>query len=246
MKLLISAGLLSILLLPGCSLFGTKDPDVDLSPEIKELNTYKNEASKRCAGTSYRDALGQSGGASLKAIASVSENLLSKGYGTGSADIGVTLQEKSELAVLLGGLSNEYVDRFLGRYQPCMNEDMSDFYRVKGKVYPSTPEARLVWATEVHTARETAIAYRTERSGNWRHYEVCVSIPPNALMLKETVSSKVIAGVGAGPWGDWAKDFKFVDNNAYGPTKVCRGFDHQIHDQNRTLELTVQYKRPKS
>ena len=230
-----------------CRLLAPTNPNVDLSPEIRELNSYKNAASVRCAGAAYRHALGQSGSLSLKASADVSENLLSKGYGTGSADFGVTVQEKTQLASLLGGASSEQVDRFLGRYQPCMNEEMVDFYKTKGKVYPAVPSTdRPVWGSEVQTARADMIAYRTEISRAWRHYELCVSIPKNALMLNETVSSKVIEGVPAGDWGDWAKDVKFVDNNAYGPTKACRGFDHQIHDQNRRIELSVQYRLPRT
>ena len=92
-----------------------------------------------------------------------------------------------------------------------------------------------------HTARATAVAMATGKSGNWRRYEACVSIPDNAVMDKKSAKSRVIGGVGAGTWGNWEGDFRFINQN-----QVCRTFAHQIHDQNRLLEITVEYDLPKS
>ncbi len=87
------------------------------------------------------------------------------------------------------------------------------------------------------TARNTAVAHATGRSGNWRRYEVCVTVPTGAVMDKSTAKSKVIGGVGAGSWGNWEGDFRFI-----GSDKVCRTFAHQIHDQDRLLEISVEYE----
>ena len=123
---------------------------------------------------------------------------------------------------------------------------MTAFYAVKGLDYPEKPTtSSVVWGSQILKVSSTVVAYRTEKSGNWRAYEACVSIPDNALMLKDSVETKVVSGIGPGSWGDWRKDLKYVDSNAYGPTKVCRGFDHQIHDQDRVLEIAVNYKLPK-
>lgn len=222
-------------------------PDLDsLGSDIAELNSYRNSASARCSGSSYKHALGNSASGTLTGAANISETLLSKGYGTGSLDIGVTLQEKTVLASLLGNLTNEQVEQFLSKYQYCMDKEMTSFYTVKGLDYPEKPTtSSVVWGSHILKESNTVVANRTGKSGNWRSYEVCVSIPDNALMLKGSVKTKVISGVGPGSWGDWRKDLKYVDSNAYGPTKVCRGFDHQIHNQDRVLEIAVNYKLPK-
>jgi hypothetical protein len=91
------------------------------------------------------------------------------------------------------------------------------------------------------TARNTAIAYRTGKSGRWQTYEVCVSIPDGAVMDKETVRTRVVQGVGPGSWGNWAGPIRFDGKNIEQPTKVCRAFAHQIHDQDRVLEISVEY-----
>jgi len=107
-----------------------------------------------------------------------------------------------------------------------------------------TPIPTVTWGDQVSTASETMVANRTEISGNWRAYEICVGIPDNGLMLKDSVKTEVIAGVASGSWGNWRKDLKFINNNDFGPTKVCRTFDHQIHDQDRVLKISVNYKLP--
>lgn len=236
----------SLMALSACNGNHVRPDSKSLGSDIAELNSYRNSASARCSGASYRHALGISGGGTLTGAANISETLLSKGFGTGSLDIGVTLQEKTELASLLGNLTNEQVERFLSKYQECMDKEMTAFYAVKGLDYPEKPTtSSVVWGSQILKVSSTVVAYRTEKSGNWRAYEACVSIPDNALMLKDSVETKVVSGIGPGSWGDWRKDLKYVDSNAYGPTKVCRGFDHQIHDQDRVLEIAVNYKLPK-
>lgn len=86
------------------------------------------------------------------------------------------------------------------------------------------------------TARGTSIARATGQSGRWKSYEVCASIPVGATLDKTTAKSRVISGVGPGSWGHWDGDFRYI-----GTDKVCRSFRHQIHDQDRLLELTVEY-----
>lgn len=229
----------------GCKPGISVNPE-NMSKDVNELSEYRNAASVRCTGTAYTNALGSKNSLNLKGETNISEKLIEKGFGTGSLEIGVTLQEKTEFAQLLGSLSNEQVEMFLASYHPCMQEEMAAFYRVKGLEYPEKPKtSSVVWSNEIHTASYTITANRTEKSGNWRSYEVCVAIPNNGLMLKDSVATKVIEGVGAGDYGDWRKDYLFVDSNAYGPTKVCRGFDHQIHDQDRRLQISVNYKLPK-
>ena len=212
---------------------------------IVELNDYRNEASERCSGKSYKASLGTNWDSNFNTSASISEKLLQKGYGTGSLKIGVSLIEKTELSSILGGLTKTQVENFLNKYESCMTQEMVEFYKVKKLEYPVKPTTTsILWNKTINTASETIIANQTEHSGNWRAYEACVSIPSNALMLQKTVKTEVIKGVPAGSWGTWRKDIKFVNNNSYGPTKVCRGFDHQIHDQDRTLRISVKYKLP--
>lgn len=244
----------TIIALTACNENPVKPDSESLSSNIAELNSYRNSASARCSGSSYRHALGSRGEGTVDAAASVSKTatksvsktLLSKGFGTGSLDIGVTLLERTELASLLGNLTNEQVDKFLSSYQGCMDKEMIAFYRVSGLQYPEKPDtSSVVWSKKTLNASGTAVAQRTGTSGNWRSYEACVSIPDNALMLKDSVSTAVVAGAAPGSWGNWRNDNKFVDRNAYGPTKVCRGFDHQIHDQDRVLKISVNYRLPK-
>ena len=99
-----------------------------------------------------------------------------------------------------------------------------------------------VWGSNIHHVSGRKVANKTGKNGDWRSYEVCVTIPDDGFMIKASVKALVIAGVAAGTGGDWTKDFKFVENNAYGPTKVCRVFDHQLYDQDRLLEISVDYK----
>jgi hypothetical protein len=99
-----------------------------------------------------------------------------------------------------------------------------------------------VWDSTLYHASGKKIANKTERSGDLQSYEVCVTIPSSGFMIKESVKTQVIAGVPEGTGGTWRKDFDFEDNNAYGPTKVCRIFDHQLYDQDRLLEISVDYK----
>lgn len=234
----------------GCAGNPVRPDNTVLSPVVAELNSYRNSASARCTGSSYEFALGKKISGGVTGSAEISEKLLEKGFGTGSLSIGVTMDEKTEFANLLGRLSNEQVDKFLSSYQTCIDKDMDGFYRARRDVYGDYPDkpktTSVVWGSNILKASSTVTAYATGDSGNWRSYEACVSIPDNALMLKESVETGVAAGVNAGTWGDWRKDFKFVDSNAYGPTKVCRGFDHQIHDQNRVLYINVSYKLPES
>ncbi len=157
------------------------------------------------------------------------------------------------------GVSEKYMDDLLKLKDATLDEQKRAIDELKRQLANRTDdEAKKsrdyldsylndkIWGEQVLTKKETIVANRTGRSGNWRHFEICVSIPENGFMLKDTVSTKVISGVGAGSWGDWEKDIKFVNNNAFGPTKVCRGFNHQIHDQDRVLEMSVNYKIPKA
>lgn len=123
---------LFIIFFIGCAINEANKTDRDsLSPEIRELNAYRIEASLRCSGNSYRSALGRGTTGKLAGTADISEKLLKKGYGTGSLEIGFTLQEKSELAVLLGNLTNEQVENFLQSYQSCMKDEMDAYYQVR-------------------------------------------------------------------------------------------------------------------
>ena len=56
------------------------------------------------------------------------------------------------------------------------------------------------------------------------------------------MKSQVIIGVPPGQDGDWTKDYTYTDKKKYGPTKVCRGFEHKLHDQDRLLVISVDYK----
>jgi len=216
-----------------------------LTDAVSELDAYREKASTRCSGGSYKKTLGTTGTSGVTASKKLSKKLLDKGYGTGSLEIGVTLSEKTQLAVLLGNLSKEQVQTFLSSYEGCMKTEMVDFYKVKKLDYPEIPKTTsVIWADKVYTEKNVKVANMTERSGNWRSYEVCVSIPENAFMDKQSVKTTVVGGVGAGSWGDWRNDIQYVDSNEFGPTKVCRGFDHQIHDQDRLLEIAVNYKLP--
>lgn len=100
------------------------------------------------------------------------------------------------------------------------------------------------WSEGTHSASGSALAARTGISGKWNSYRVCVSIPADALMIVDTAHAWVSAGVGPGSWGDWEGGYQYLDVRANGPTQVCRGFAHQIHDQDRTLAIQVSYRTP--
>ena len=101
------------------------------------------------------------------------------------------------------------------------------------------------WSSDiVDRARGTTIATATGKSGRWRPFTVCATIPDGTLMVPATAESKVIQGVGPGDWGHYSSGFSYDLPDANGPTRVCRNFDHQIHDQNRTLEMSVGYREP--
>ena len=127
---------LIFIFLSGCQTDPVKpDPDT-LGSDIGELNSYRNSASARCSGSSYRYALGSSGAGSFSGSAALSETLLAKGYGAGSLEFAVTSEEKTELASLLGNFTNDQVENLLKRYQECMDSEMAAFYKVKGLSYP--------------------------------------------------------------------------------------------------------------
>ena len=75
-----------------------------------------------------------------------------------------------------------------------------------------------------------------------KSYQVCATIPDNGFIMKESVRTQVIIGVPAGQGGDWAQEYTYSDKKKYGPTRVCRGFEHRLHDQDRLLVIDVEYK----
>ena len=247
LKLIIKIMLLIILL--SCTATGANKTDREaLSPEIRELNAFRVEASLRSAGVAYKETLGQRSSIFLEISSKLSEKLLEKGYGTGKLVTGLSKSEKTELSNILGDWTNEQVEKFLDTYHSAMDKEMESFYLVKGIQFKkNTVEKKNenIWDEKIYSVKNDIVAYATGVNELWRSYRVCVKIPDKAFMLKNSVKYEVIKGVGAGPWGNWANDLSFTDNNDFGPTKVCITFQHQIHDQDRLLRISVDYKLPK-
>lgn len=91
------------------------------------------------------------------------------------------------------------------------------------------------------TASATTIARATGTSGRWQTYQVCVNFPDGAKVDKSSVKTRVVAGVGPGSWGDWAGPVRFSGPDIDNPSTVCRAFAHQIHNQDRVLEISAKY-----
>jgi hypothetical protein len=235
---------LSILLIAGCApLNSVEQEQISLDPELDEETSFRMNTSLQCSDTSYNYVLGQDADLKPKIFASISDKLSDKGYGTGRLEIALTLKEKAELAAMLDELTANQVESFVAKYEDCMINGMGDYYGSKGISFPEMPQtANSVWTTDIHHVTGKKVANQTDKVGKVISYDVCVTIPKNGYMIKESVKTRVIAGLPPGQEGDWQKDFQFLKNNAYGPGTVCRGFDHQTYDQDRLLVITVDYK----
>ena len=100
------------------------------------------------------------------------------------------------------------------------------------------------WSEEIQTISGASIAHATGVSGRWIGYAVSVTIPDNGLMIQPRTRSWIASGIGAGTWGYWDGGFNYTNNNEFGPRTVSRKFQHQIHDQNRTLAIEASYRTP--
>lgn len=243
-KIILTGVIFCIISTAGCSpLNSIEQQQIRLDPELDEQTSFRMKTSLHCSDTAYKYVSGQESDITSNNSATLLEELFAKGYGTGRLEIALTLKEKAELAAMSGDLSDDQVESFIAQYEGCMVNEMEDFYRLKGVSFPEQPKTtNSVWGTNIHNVSGKKVANQTDRIGKVKSYDVCVTIPKNGYMIKESVKTQVIAGVPAGQGGDWQKDLQFLENNAYGPGKVCRGFDHEIYDQDRLLVISVDYK----
>jgi hypothetical protein len=73
---------------------------------------------------------------------------------------------------------------------------------------------------------------------------ICVTIPPNATIVAEHLSTKFLSQgsyeeIGMNHDGNWCK---FITRNVKGDGQVCYGFINWSHDQKRQIKVSVQWK----
>lgn len=98
------------------------------------------------------------------------------------------------------------------------------------------------WSDDQHWSTEgSAFCPRTNRSARGEDPHnlctACAHIPQNALMLKETVSRRIIPEIA---WGYWIGSPSFSNADK----TVCQTFKHWIHDKDRAVYLKVKYREP--
>ena len=236
--------LICIVTIGGCApLDPVKQDLVTEHPELDELSRVKSRTSLGCLEKSFSFVQEQEQGVELKHWEILSEKLLEKGYGTGRLQIALTLDEKAALLKEAGNIEGEQLDILIPRYETCMVKEMEEFYHTQERPFPEKPAtSNGLWGTAIHSASGKKVAHQTAQKGTLKTYQVCATIPDNGFMMKESVKTQVIIGVSPGEGGDWEQGYSYTEMGKYGPTKVCRGFDHQLHDQDRLLLISVDYK----
>lgn len=230
------------LLLSSCGSSREMTSRANMSDPILELNAYKIEASQRCYGIGLSDALGQTSQFGLTTRIDASKLILTKGLGAGRADVALTISQQSDLKTILGNANDSVLALFVEKYEPCMKNEMDDFFRTKG-ILKKIPTATPTKDSAIQFNTHQVTAYATGKSGNWLLYPVCVEIPSNSIMIPNTFSASIIKGDNSGNWQRWGDGIDFLNPGPYGPTKACINFYHQIHDQDRTLEARIGFQK---
>ncbi|EHK9073700.1 hypothetical protein QUN95_004670 [Vibrio parahaemolyticus] len=126
----IFTGLVSLALVFGCSTNPVEPDKKSFTQQIAELDSFKNTASARCAGASYRYSLGETIKFTTDNLIDIGEELLENWNGDGKLRLSLGLEKKTELAKQLE-LNKTQINVLLDKYDNCMKTEMEDFYKVK-------------------------------------------------------------------------------------------------------------------